>query len=198
MTNLFGGQGTPHPKDDPRSVNELFLIASCESDEDLVWDAMSALHWRGTREVLDRALELCKSFCAVERRVGADILGQLGVPDRAFPEECLRTLLDMLEREQHRDVLRAILVALSHLGRSEAVLPVSRFRHHIDSDIRYSVVFALSGHTTPAAIAALIELTKDAASHVRDWATFGLGTLVDVDTTDVRDALMERLSDHDD
>jgi HEAT repeat protein len=198
MSTLFIAQGTLNPKDDPRSVNELFLVALCESDEDLFWDAIGALHWRATREILDRALGLCKSRCAVERRVGADILGQLGVPDRAFPEECLRTLLDMLEREQHRDVLQAILVALSHLGRSEAVLPVSRFRHHVDSDIRYGVVLALSGHTMPEAIAALVELTKDPACHVRDWATFGLGTLVDVDATEVRDALMERISDHDD
>jgi HEAT repeat protein len=198
MSNLISDLGTLHPKDDPRSVNELFLVALCESDEDRVWYAKIALQWRATREVLDRALELCKSFCAFERGLGADILGQLGVPKRSFPEECLRMLLDMLEREQHSDVLRAILVALSHLGQPESVLPALRFRHHVDSDIRYSVVFALSGHTMPEAIAGLIELTNDPVCQVRDWATFGLGTLVDVDTPDVRKALWERLSDHDD
>ena len=66
------------------------------TDEDRAWDFVYALHWRGTNEVLDWAVRLCRSSCAVERRVGADILGQLGVPERTFPEVCLRTLLGML------------------------------------------------------------------------------------------------------
>jgi HEAT repeat protein len=41
----------------------------------------------------------------------------------------------------------------------------------------------------------LIELSADPDEHVRDWATFGLGTQIDVDDGDVRAALVERLSD---
>lgn len=184
-------------KDEPRSIDELFLAALCEQDEDRAWDAVAALHWRGSREILDRALSLCGSACAFERRVGANILGQLGIPDRAFPEECLRALLGMLETERDDDALRAVLVALSHLHLPEAIVPALRFRNHADPDIRHAVVLVLTGHKEPQALKGLIELTRDSDTQVRDWATFALGTQTDADTPELRAALLDRLADED-
>lgn len=37
---------------DPRLVDDLVNAATIETDEDVAWDAVSALHLRGTREVL--------------------------------------------------------------------------------------------------------------------------------------------------
>ena len=198
MADSSGSHDTPHPRDDPRPVGELISILLSGPDEGLYWDAVCALHWRGTQEVLDRAVRLCHSACAVERRAGADILGQLGVPDRTYPETCLRTLLDMLVQEDDHDVLRAVLVALSHLRNPKAIVPASRFRHHPDPDVRHGVVLALTGHEGEQALGVLIELTRDPEAHVRDWATFALGSQVDVDTPELRDALAGRLSDEDD
>jgi len=170
----------------------------CGPDEDRYWDGVMALQWRGTREVLDRAVELCRSACVVERCLGADILGQCGIPNRTFPEPCLHTLLDMLEDESDPHVLNSVLIALSHHNRPEAIVPASRFRHHVDSDVRYAVVFALNGHEDPFAIRCLVELTRDTNAHVRDWATFGLVALVeDLDTPEIREALAGRLVDED-
>jgi HEAT repeat protein len=47
------------------------------------------------------------------------------------------------------------------------------------------------------AIRALIELSTDEDSDVRDWSTFGLGSQVDVDTPALREALANRLDDPD-
>lgn len=198
MAESSGDHGPPHPRDDPRSVGELVSTMLSGPDEGLYWDAVCTLHWRGTHEVLDRAVRLCQSACAVERRAGADILGQLGVPDRTFPESCLRTLLNMLVEEDDHDVLQAVLVALSHLRSPEAIVPASRFRDHPDPDVRHGVVLALTGLEEEKALGVLIELTRDPEAHVRDWATFGLGTQVDVDTPELRDALAGRLPDEDD
>jgi HEAT repeat protein len=195
--NLWLGRWTIDLRDDSRTVDELMTAALCEPDEELAWDAVCTLQWRGTHEVLDRAVRLCESFCAVERRVGANILGQLGVPVRSFPEESLRTLLRMLETEQDHGALQAVLVALSHLQRPEAVVPACRFRQHVDPDVRHGVVLALMGHADRHALEALAELTRDREVEVRDWATFALGTQVEADTPELREALVERLADED-
>jgi HEAT repeat protein len=174
----------------------LFSAALSELGEDLAWDAICALQWRGSEEVLRAASRLCGSFCPLERRVGADVLGQLGVP-RSFPEECLQTLLGMLETERDHQVQRAILVALSHLGRPEAIFPAARLARHADADVRHGVVLALMGQEDRVAVGTLIELTRDREAHVRDWATFALGVQIEMDTPEIRQALVERLSDED-
>src|SRR3954469_7557022 len=93
-------EGIAHLRDDARSVDELISVALGEPDEDPAWDAIFALRWRGSRKVFDRASDLCRSFCPVERKLGAAILGQLGIPDRSFPKSCLSILLSMLEVER--------------------------------------------------------------------------------------------------
>jgi HEAT repeat protein len=74
----------------------------------------------------------------------------------------------------------------------------SRFRRHADSEVRHAVVLALTGHDHPTAVRWLIELTRDSDAHVRDWATFALGSQTDLDTDELRNALAARLDDSDD
>jgi len=183
---------------DARSVDELVSAVLSEPDEDRAWDLIWILRYRGTLEVFERASGLCRSFCPVERRLGADILGQLGVPDRSHPKSCLDILLGMLEDERDEGVLNSILIALSHLNDPEAVEPAARFRHHDDSEVRYGVVHTMMGHEHPLAVETLIGLTVDSNAEVRDWACFALGTQIELDTPDLRDALVERLGDEND
>ena len=191
-------EGIAHPRDDARSVDELISVALGEPDEDPAWDAIFALRWRGTREVFERASGLCRSFCPVERKLGAAILGQLGIPDRSHPKSCLSVLLGMLEAERDDGVLGSILIALSHLGEPDAIGPAAKFRHHDDPDVRHGVVFAMTGHEDPLAVEVLIGLTGDPEPRNRDWACFALGTQIEMDTPALRDALAGRLADEDD
>ena len=183
---------------DPRSIDELVSTALTESDEDVAWNAVCTLHFRGTREVLARAGTLCCSDCVAERCLGANrYFGQLGVPERTYPRECLSILLGMLDGEEDADVLQAILVALSHLGEADAIEPASRYRGHPDSEVRHGVVLALTGYDDQRAVDALIELSHDQDAHVRDWATFALGQQIDLDTSVIRETLADRLNDTD-
>lgn len=187
-----------NPQYDPRLVDELVTAALTEPDEELAWDAVGALHWRGTYEVLQKAEALCQSEYAQERKLGADILGQLGVPDRTFPKDSCRLLFSMLEKEFDNDVLQSIFVAFSHLDAPGVIAIAPRYVDHPDADVRHAVVLAISAYEDELAVDLLIKLSNDLDSDVRDWATFGLGTQIKSDTPKIRNALAARLDDPDD
>src|SRR5207249_882639 len=134
-----------------------------------------------------------------ERELGADILGQLGVPERVFQDDCVATLIGMLETENTPDALASVCIALGHQQDPRAVQPLSRLKRHPDPDVRYALVHGLLTQTDPLAVETLIELSGDEDEDVRDWATFGLGSQIDLDTPQIRHALVQRLDDpHDD
>jgi HEAT repeat protein len=185
-------------RNDPRTNEELISAALLRTHhEDSYWDVVWVLHRRDTPEILKRAQELCQNPRSAERRLGADILGQLGVPERTFPKQCVATLLEMLKEEKDVDVLQAILIALGHLGQPEAIEPAARFRTHPDPGVRHGVVLALMRYEDRLAVECVIELSRDEDAHNRDWATFALGTQINLDTAPIREALIERLNDVD-
>jgi HEAT repeat protein len=181
--------------DDPRSTDELVSVALSETGEHAAWKPVSLLQRRGTREVFATAARLCVSACPRERELGANILGQLGPPERPFREESLPVLLQMLSDEIDEGVLQAVAVALGHLADARAVEPLARLRHHPSAEVRYAVVHGLLGHRAQLAVSSLIELSTDDHAHVRDWATFGLGSQIETDTPEIRDTLARRLAD---
>ncbi len=198
MSNSKRGEHENLLENDPRTNEQLISDARARSHEDdSYWDIVWTLHRRDTPETLARAKELGRSTQSADRRLAADILGQLGSPERRFPKQCVATLLEVLEKEEDADALQAILIALSHLRAPEAIVHASRSRAHPDPGVRHGVVFALTGHDDPLATQGLIELSHDADAHNRDWATFGLGTQIDLDTPAIREALVERLDDVD-
>jgi HEAT repeat protein len=184
-------------RNDRRTTQELIAAALTEPDEDEAWDAVVMLHFRGTREVFDAASQLCRSECPQERTLGANILGQLGIPDRNFPGESVALLLGGLKAESDEEVLDAICVALGHIHDSAAIPALAQLKTHPSSVVRFAVVFGLLGYEESLAIQALIELSEDQDDLVRDWATFGLGTQIEKDTLEIRDALFARLFDED-
>jgi hypothetical protein len=188
---------TEEARRDPRSTHELISLALSETDEGRAWDHVVTLHYRATREVLTAAVALCDSECPVERRLGADVLGQLGVPDRAFPEECNAALCRLLRREADPDVLESACIACGHTQHPAAVPLLARLKSHPRVEVRSAVVHGLLAREDPQAVACLIVLSEDPDEDVRDWATFGLGTQIDMDTPAIRDALARRLDDPD-
>jgi HEAT repeat protein len=182
-------------RSDPRPTHELITLALTEPDEERAWDAVVTLHYRATREVLVTARELCGSACPQERTLGANILGQLGVPKRAFPDEANTILCRLLRHETDPDVLQAACVACGHLKHPGAVAALVALKAHPDPEVRFGVVSGLLAREDPRAVAALIELSADADEDIRDWATFGLGAQIEQDTPAIRQALADRLTD---
>jgi len=168
-----------------------------EDDEDSnPWNPLSILHWRATPETLAAAQKLCKSTNPEERELGVDILGQLGVPIRLYPEECFTTLIDLWQNDADPNVLSAVGIALGHLHDARAIPHLIQKKDHGWSEVRYGVVYGLAGYEDESAVATMIELMDDADSvQVRNWATFALASLIEADSPTIRDALYNRLTD---
>lgn len=178
-----------------RSVDELFTTVIRGDDEDARWAAVTQLHELSTREVFERAATLCRSPECIERVAGADVLAQLGHGDeRPFLADTLPILLDLLRDEDQR-VQTSAIHALGHQRDARIVAPVSRFAQHEADDVRWAVACALSGIEDDVAVKVLIALSADRSDEVRDWATFGLGSMTDRDTPAIRRALFARLED---
>ena len=184
-------------RQNPATTRELISLALSESDEDLAWEAVVTLHLRGTREVLDAARTLCASNRPKERKLGADILGQLGVPARSFPAESLDVLVSMMQTDQDEETLHSICIALGHIHDPATIPVLAQLKSHPNVKIRWAIAGALGGFEDQLAITTLIEMSQDQDEIVRDWATFGLGTQISVDTPEIRNALLARLSDKD-
>lgn len=188
---------TREAQNDPRATHEFIATALTEPDEHAAWDAVVMLHFRGTKDVFDAACQLCASECPRERTLGANILGQLGIPNRSFPKESVAVLLKLLEVESAEDVLVSICIALGHIHDPTAIPSLSRLKTRPSADVRYAVAFGLLGFEDHLAIKTLIDLSGDQNDEVRDWATFGLGSQIDVDAPAIRAALLARVSDKD-
>ena len=191
--------------EDTRATPELIQVALTTAFpmtgdvDDEGWHAIHALKMRGTREVFDAARTLCESDSLQAQNVGANILGELGFnQDYPFRAEALPILFHLLENQTDAEVLSTTCWALGALGDSSAVEQLIKLKNHPDADVRQAVVRGLWTHEDPLAVQTMIELSTDEDEDVRDWATFGLGSQIDLDTPAIREALYARLSDSDD
>ena len=188
--------------DDTRSNAELVNVILTSNDEDAAdsayWKAMIVLHRRGTREIFEIARTLCESSCPLEQRTGCNILSQLGGSDSPFASESFPPVVSVLDRTDDLDTVACALCAIGWLHDLRGVDHVLPFLDHPDSDIRYWVTHALTAmHDDQRSIKGLIRLTNDPCVQVRDWATFGLGSMSEQDSSAIRQALVARLDDAD-
>lgn len=190
----------PDEKYDNTPTDELIRDALAADDFDCYWDTVMALHMRGSTEVFEEAKDLCASVDEDAKVLGADILGQLGTPERPFASVSTEILLDMLNDETSPIVLSAVAMAIGQLWNHDprAVQPLVRLSAHEDADVRKSAAFGLSGYHDQTAVDAIIELSSDPDRDVRDIAThFGLDSLCGPDTPGIHEALLRRIDDED-
>jgi HEAT repeat protein len=168
-----------------------------ESDD--YWVRIRALHFRADRGVFEEAVELCSSPDPILRAVGADILAQLGVREAVaeypFADESVPTLVSLLgDTEPH--VTTSALYAPGHLGRASLCRWLG-FRT-IRQRTFVALAYAFGGRTDGVSIDTEIRLSEDQDVDARNWATFVIGALLELDSPAIRDALAARLTDADD
>lgn len=169
-------------------------------DDDAPWEAVRRLHEIGSREVFEKAANWCGSGDARQRARGADVLAQLGKtaehPTTAFADESFMVLVGLALNEKAPQPLSSAIYALGHLADARAVPLVAHYSSHADARVRMAVAYACG--CTPDEIASMetmLELMRDDDPDVRDWATFGLGTLSDLDSGEIREQLAAALND---
>ncbi len=173
-------------------VSTLIRRALKSKSDHAYWGFVYELTSRGTIEVFQAAKEYCRSSKIRERIFCADLLAQLGVYDSPFSVESLNILHKMLNTESSPRVLSSVLVAIGHAQESavtRGTKTIAGFRDHRSSEVRYGVAMALLGRTNNNSVNTLICLSRDKAPKVRDWATFGLGSEIELDTPSIRKAL---------
>jgi HEAT repeat protein len=197
--------------DDLALVGRVLAIAPNlhdDSDEDdEYWMLVHELHRRGTQLIFEEAARLILSEDPRARGMACDVLSQLGYEHgEPFGAESLPLLARVCTEDVSLSVLGCAVSAMGHLRQPEALPYVVTHAQHADSKVRLSVACALPsiidcewlGEAHPV-VTTLMQLTSDDDEHVRDWATFGLGTQVNVDGALVRQCLFTRLDDpHDD
>ena len=167
----------------------------CINDEESD-SSLALVHYRGGQEEFDLGIKYSTSSDPLDRKTGADILAQLGWADRTFLNESVAALIPLLD-DPEDDVICAAAVALGHRGDSRAIPRLAGLANHPNELVRLSVVNGLSGHEEELVVRTLIQLTYDPDRDVRNWAVFGVGSLIRADSPEIRDALRKNLSDPD-
>ena len=185
------------------STDELLEKAATAAKRDLSgeseerWSFIRELHRRGDPSILAAAAQWCTSPDGQLRCLGADVLAQLGfLASYPYAVESASILVALLVDVDEK-VVSSALFALGHLGVGN-LEAIARLATHECADVRYAVASCLGTRDEPLARETLVALSADNDSDVRDWATFGLGTLSAVDSAAIREALVARLSDSDD
>lgn len=183
------------------NADELFArMLDGNYDDERPWEAVQTLRRMGSRAVFTRAADWCISDDPLKRARGADVLAQIGRtadnPSNNFPDESFSIISTLVQLEKDPLPLGAALHALGHIGNPLAIPFLIAHHLHSNVDVRFAVACALGSFANdPQAADSLLALMQDVDEDVRDWATFGLGVLGDLDSQEIRDALWLRISD---
>ncbi|MEP7054097.1 MAG: HEAT repeat domain-containing protein [Actinomycetota bacterium] len=207
MSDAPTANGAPHS--DEQFVDDLIARAvdayrqlADEGDLDPIWPLLgqaAAL----PEYALTRAAELGGSEDARERAVAGLLVGSVssGRDDGPWRDKALDICEGILADETDADVLWAVAHALGYQSGDRAAALLIPLAAHEDSDVRFKVAMGLPStfdedNPDHEIIGALIGLSGDEDEDVRDWATFGLGTvLASVDSDELRAALWARSED---
>jgi HEAT repeat protein len=162
------------------------------------WDNVRELRKRPNNDVHSRAINLLNSSSEKEIIIGIDVLAQLGFNPRFKQKETIQAYYELLEKPQSPNVLFSLFFGISHNNEILTDLQIVRileYKNHKHVDVRYALVQAISCLEHEEAIKATIELSSDKYSHIRDWATFNLGSQLELSNKEIKNALWERIDD---
>jgi len=180
------------------TTEKLFTRLLSNKSEKFYWEYIRILRSRPDNDVFRQCVELTTSDIPKNRMIGIDILAQLGVSPRPFYKETIELYFNLLEIEKEPKIIMSILYGIGHnnekLNKTQ-IKKLCSLAYTKNSLIKNGLVFSLLGKNDVNAIKTLIHLSADRLNHIRDWATFGIGSQIDKDTIEIRNALWKRVND---
>ena len=180
---------------------QAFALSHEDAESDKRWHVVGTLCTRGDVKSFEVAKNLCVSVDMIERELAADLLGRFGETkddgggvvypfiDQAVP------LLEKLLDDPEARVVASAVYSLATYSAFEPILARPSLGKHESVFVRFAVACSLDQSESKAAIDTLIELSNDEDDEVRNWATFGLGSISSLDTPEIREAFIQRLDD---
>ncbi|MBS1996706.1 MAG: HEAT repeat domain-containing protein [Cyanobacteria bacterium SZAS LIN-2] len=176
------------------SVESLVKMAILDylNNEDFL-PSLILLQMRTDRIVFDQACDLCKSLDSSSRAVGVMLMrDKLGV---AFKSEATKVINKLVQTEVDPSVLTELAYTMAALNVQRRSKILAKLSTHSVATVRQAVASALAGEPDKQSIKALIHLSKDCDSEVRNFATWGLADENTPNTAEIRNALFARLED---
>ena len=188
---------------DPRTTDEIIAAMLATPDrtvvsfeEDTYWSNRGVLAHRKSSTEFEAGVRLCASVCAIEQRLGCDVLAGLGEPDHPFRSESFEPIRSVLDRATDLETRLCTLISLGRLRDRRGVdALLDHLSHPADGCRAVAVRGLLNYLDDPRTATAMLELSRDWDPDVRDWATFGLALLTAHDSPAIRAALIERADD---
>jgi hypothetical protein len=162
------------------------------------WANISVLRSRPSEKLFLKCVDLAISKKHTNRSLGIDILAQLGTTSRPFLKRTIELYFHLLGNEKKPEVLMSLLYAIGHNNgklskpQIDKVCALAYTRNDL---VKEGLVSALLGVDNLNAIETLIKLSSDKLSHIRNWATFGIGTQTERNNKKIRTALWNRIGD---
>jgi len=176
------------------TTKQLIVRAYIEEDEDRYMDYIHILRLRGNDEVFQLSKKLVYSKDSVNREIAASILSQFGYKTRLYKGESVY-LLSKLLADKNEDVICNTIYAFGHRKCTRYADKLASFGTSKSLQIKEALAFALGGYENQKSINTLILLMKDKNDDVRNWSTFSLAQITELNTKKIRDALFESLDD---
>lgn len=196
------------PAPDPSESRSLESLVSCavqeatrtEEDDAAYWASIEALRKMGPHSCWSVVAPLAKDPRPEVRALVPDVLRYFD--PHPLQEETVTLLAKMLELEDSALVLRSIASAFVDLRHDRAADLLPPLLEHEDANLRFSVVHGLLPVAGPRTLESFIRASTDEDEDVRNWATFGLRTILNeptepgaFDSSQLREALAARVND---
>jgi HEAT repeat protein len=193
------------------SVHEASLksLVACalQDDGERAWSAVNALRCRGTPELLEVLERLARARNPRKRELALRVAGQLmtvGTPSpgqgpryRDWGQAASQQLLSRALGDGDARVRAAAISGLGTRPLPSALPRLLESLHAPQATLRLALATALGSYDEEASARALTTLMRDEDRHVRNWATFSLGSLLRFDDEAVREALLRQCAQAD-